>query len=140
MAARLMRIVRGESAEGDATPMAGSTGPDARRGLIETWCGARTTDDVCAILLGAGIPSAPVRTIPEVAQDPHLWEREMLVKVDDPVAGEMYVPGATIKLSKTPARVGAVPTPGQHTDEVLGRLLGYGGAELNALRRAGTIA
>jgi crotonobetainyl-CoA:carnitine CoA-transferase CaiB-like acyl-CoA transferase len=140
MAARLMRIVRGESAEGDTTPMAGSTGPDARRGLVEAWCAARSTDDVCAALLDAGIPSAPVRTIPEVAKDPHLWEREMLVKVEDSVAGEMYVPGATIKLSKTPARVGPVPTPGQHTDEVLGRILGYGPPELDALRRAGAIA
>jgi len=81
-----------------------------------------------------------VKTIPEVAQDPHLWQREMLVKMEDPIAGEMYLPGATIKLSKTPARVGPVPTPGEHTDEVLGRLLGYDAARLDALRRAGAIA
>jgi crotonobetainyl-CoA:carnitine CoA-transferase CaiB-like acyl-CoA transferase len=56
------------------------------------------------------------------------------------VAGEMYLPGATVKLSKTPARVGPVPTPGQHTDEVLGRLLGYDRAALGALRNAGAIA
>ena len=95
---------------------------------------------ICAALLEAGIPVAPVRTIPEVANDPHLWQREMLVKQDDPVAGEMYVPGPTVKLSKTPARVGPVPTPGQHTDEVLGRLLGYDRAALDALRKAGAIA
>ena len=53
-----------------------------------------------------------MRTIPEVAKDPHLWEREMLVKMDDAVAGEMFVPGATIKMSRTPGRVGPVPTPG----------------------------
>ena len=87
-----------------------------------------------------GIPAAPVRTIPEVAKDPHLWEREMLVKSKDPVAGEMYLPGATVKLSKTPARVGPVPTPGQHTDEVLSGLLGYDRAALDALRKAGAIA
>jgi len=52
----------------------------------------------------------------------------------------MYVPGATVKLSKTPARVGPVPTPGQHTDEVLGRLLGYNRVALTALRTAGVIA
>ncbi len=49
----------------------------------------------------------------------------MLVKMEDAVAGEIYVPGVTVKMSKTPGRVGPVPTPGQHTDEVLGRLLGY---------------
>jgi crotonobetainyl-CoA:carnitine CoA-transferase CaiB-like acyl-CoA transferase len=140
MAARLMRIVRGASAEGDTTPMAGSTGPDGRRALIETWCAERTMEAICAALGEAGIPAAPVRTIPEVAHDPHLWQREMLVKMDDPVAGEMYLPGATIKLSKTPARVGPVPTPGQHTDEVLGRLLGYDRATLEALRRTGAVA
>jgi crotonobetainyl-CoA:carnitine CoA-transferase CaiB-like acyl-CoA transferase len=137
MAARLMKIVGGEA---DDTPMAGSSAGDRRRALVERWCAERSTEEICATLHEAGIPSGPVRTIPEVARDPHLWEREMLVKKEDAVAGEMYLPGATIKLSKTPAHVGAVPTPGQHTDEVLGRLLGYDRATLDSLRSAGTIA
>ncbi len=140
MAARLMQIVRGASAEGDTTPMAGSTGPDDRRVLIEKWCAGRTTEEICASLLEAGIPSAPVRTIPQVAQDPHLWQREMLVKMEDAIAGEMYLPGATIKLSKTPGRIGPVPTIGQHTDETLSRLLDYDAPRLASLRRAGAIA
>jgi formyl-CoA transferase len=107
---------------------------------IEAWCAAHTIDEVCAALHEAGIPAAPVRTIPEVAKDPHLWERQMLVKMEDAVAGEMYLPGATVKLSKTPARVGPVPTVGQHTDEVLGGLLGYDGGALAALRSSGAIA
>jgi crotonobetainyl-CoA:carnitine CoA-transferase CaiB-like acyl-CoA transferase len=87
-----------------------------------------------------GVPAARVRTIPEVVQDPHLWEREMLVKVADPVAGEMYVPGVTVKLSRTPGRVGPIPTPGQHTDEVLRDLLGLDGAAIDALRRDRAVA
>ncbi|HEV8439689.1 MAG TPA: CoA transferase [Methylomirabilota bacterium] len=137
MVGRLMKIVG--IADGGTTPLAGSTGPDSRRALIETWCAGHTVKEICAALGEAGIPVAPVQTIPEVAQDPHLWEREMLVKMDDPVAGEMYLPGATIKLSKTPGRPGPVPTPGQHTDEILGRLLGYDGATIDALRRDGVI-
>ena len=86
-----------------------------------------------------GIPVAPVQTIPEVAKDPHLWEREMLVKMDDPVAGEMYVPGVTIKMSKTPGRLGPVPTPGQHTDQVLHDVLGYDDAAILALRQQGAV-
>jgi crotonobetainyl-CoA:carnitine CoA-transferase CaiB-like acyl-CoA transferase len=81
-----------------------------------------------------------VKTIPEVAADAHLWEREMLVKMPDAVAGEMYLPGATIKMSKTPGRVAPVPTPGQHTDEVLARLLDYDRARLEELRQAKVIA
>jgi len=136
MAARLMRIASGNGdGPADDTPMAGSAGPDPRRRVVESWCAEHTVDEITRALLEAGIPAAPVRTIPEVAQDPHLWEREMLVKMADPVAGEMYVPGVTIKLSKTPGRVGAVPTPGEHTDQVLGDVLGLDRAAIDALRR-----
>jgi CoA:oxalate CoA-transferase len=141
MAARLMRIVVGEDSDAaDATPMAGSVTADRRRAKVEAWCAEHTVEAICAALLEAGVPVAPVRAIPDVAQDPHLWEREMLVKMADPVAGEMYVPGVTIKLSRTPGRVGPVPTPGQHTDEVLGELLGLDDATIDALRRDRAIA
>ena len=137
MAARLMKIVGGPD---DDTPLAGSSPAAERRVKIEQWCAAQTSEQACAALQTAGIPSAPVRTIPEVANDAHTWEREMLVKMEDPVAGEMYVPGVTVKMSKTPGRVGPVPTPGQHTDEVLAGLLGYDAAKLSALRAARSIA
>ncbi len=140
MAGRLMKLARGTSEEGDTTSMASASTGDARRKIIEAWVAARPTDEVIAALMELGVPCAPVRTIPEVAKDPHLWEREMLVKVDDAVAGEMYVPGPTIKFSKTPARVGPVPTPGQHTDEILGGVLGYDAAKLAALRAVKAIA
>ena len=136
MAARLMRIV---GAEEDSTPMLGSSAGDHRRAFVERWCALHTVEEICATLTAAGIPVGPVRTIPEVAKDPHLWEREMLVKMDDAVAGEMYVPGVTIKLSKTPGRLGPVPTPGQHTDEILRGVLGYDGATIDALRRDGAV-
>jgi CoA:oxalate CoA-transferase len=136
MAARLMRIV---GAEEDATPMPGSSVGDRRRAVVERWCAEHTVEEICAILAVAGVPVGPVRTIPEVAKDPHLWEREMLVKMDDAVAGEMYVPGVTIKLSKTPGRLGPVPTPGQHTDEILGSVLGYDARTIDALRQEGAV-
>jgi crotonobetainyl-CoA:carnitine CoA-transferase CaiB-like acyl-CoA transferase len=133
MASALMKIVGGPD---DDTPLAGSSPAAERRAKIDAWCAAHTSNEACAALQAAGIPSAPVRTIPEVAKDPHLWEREMLVKMDDAVAGEMYVPGVTVKMSKTPGRVGPVPTPGQHTDDVLRGLLDYDDAKLSALRAA----
>jgi CoA:oxalate CoA-transferase len=140
MATRLMQIVTGnkEAAAEGWTSRVGRG--DARRKAVEAWCAENTVDDIVKTLLDAEIPVAPVKTIPQVAVDPHLWEREMLVKMEDPVAGEMYLPGATIKMSKTPGRVGPVPTPGQHTDEVLSRLLGYDRATLQELRRAKVIA
>jgi len=140
MATRLMQIVTGnkEAAAEGWTSRVGRG--DARRKAVEAWCAENTVDHIVKTLLDAEIPVAPVKTIPQVAVDPHLWEREMLVKMEDPVAGEMYLPGATIKMSKTPGRIGPVPTPGQHTDEVLSRLPGYDRATLQELRQAKVIA
>ncbi len=140
MATRLMQIVTGDkeaAAEGWTSRVGRG---DARRKAVEAWCAENTVDHIVKTLLDAEIPVAPVKTISQVAEDPHLWEREMLVKMEDPVAGEMYLPGATIKMSKTPGRVGHVPTPGEHTDEVLSRLLGYDRTILEELRQAKVIA
>jgi crotonobetainyl-CoA:carnitine CoA-transferase CaiB-like acyl-CoA transferase len=136
MAARLMRIV---GAEDDATPMPGSSVGDRRRAFVERWCAEHTVEEICATLTAAGVPVGPVRTIPEVVQDPHLWEREMLVKMEDAIAGEMYVPGVTIKMSRTPGRVGPVPAPGQHTADVLREVLGLDDAGIEALRAQGAV-
>jgi succinate--hydroxymethylglutarate CoA-transferase len=81
-----------------------------------------------------------VRTIPEVTKDAHTWEREMLARQPDALAGEIHVPGLAVKMSATPGRIGPVPTPGQHTDEVLGSILGYDAARLAELRRSKVIA
>jgi len=137
MAARLMTLVAGPNA--DTSPINSSTAGDRRR-MLEDWCATRTNDDICTQLMALGVPVAPVKTIPQVVEDPHIWEREMLVKMSDPVAGEIHVPGVTIKMSATPGRVGPVPTPGQHTDEVLGALLDFDAAKLAALRQAKVIA
>jgi crotonobetainyl-CoA:carnitine CoA-transferase CaiB-like acyl-CoA transferase len=59
--------------------------------------------------------------------------------MEDAVAGEMYLPGLTIKFSKTPGKLGPVPTPGQHTDEILGGLDGYDADRIASLRAAGVL-
>jgi crotonobetainyl-CoA:carnitine CoA-transferase CaiB-like acyl-CoA transferase len=137
MTTRLMTLVTG--AAGDTSPINSSTAGDRRR-VLEQWCATRTTDDIVTALLKEGVPVAPVKTIPQVVKDPHMWEREMMVKMADPVAGEIYAPGVTVKMSATPGQVGPVPTPGQHTDEVLGRLLDFDAARLAELRAAKVIA
>ena len=141
MAARLMQIVGSAPAACSAEPINSSVGRgDERRRLLESWCAERSVSDIMATLRGAGIPAAPVRGIPEVTQDPHTWEREMLSKQPDALAGEIHVPGVAVKMSATPGRIGPVPTPGQHTDEILAALLGYDAARLESLRAAKVIA
>ncbi|MDX2158874.1 MAG: CoA transferase [Hyphomicrobiaceae bacterium] len=141
MAGKLMSIVSGSAAGADGGPINSSVAAgDARRRAIEAWAARHSVEEIVATLLDAGIPVAPVRNIPEVTKDAHTWEREMLVKQPDALAGEIHVPGLAVKMSATPGRVGPVPTPGQHTDEVLRGLLGYDAARLATLRAAKVIA
>jgi crotonobetainyl-CoA:carnitine CoA-transferase CaiB-like acyl-CoA transferase len=134
MATRLIQIATGDPNASVAGFTSRVGQGDPRKQAVANWCAENTVDHVVKTLLDAEIPVAPVKTIPQVAEDPHLWEREMLVKMPDAVAGEVFVPGATIKMSKTPGRIGHVPTPGEHTDEVLSGLLGYDKATLDGLR------
>ena len=134
MATRLIQIVTGDQAATTQGWTSRVDRGDARRKAVEAWCAENTVDHIVKTLLDAEIPVAPVKTIPQVAEDAHLWEREMLVKMPDAVAGEMYLPGATIKMAKTPGRVGHVPVPGEHTDALLSAILGYDRAKLAALR------
>lgn len=108
--------------------------------VLTEWCKLHTVSYICDKLVAIGIPVAPVLSIPQVVKDPHLWEREMMVKVQDPVAGEMHVPGLSIKLSKTPGRLGPVPTAGQHTEALLSALPGYDPDKLAQLRAAKVVA
>ena len=140
MVGKLMQVVTGTAAGGDAGPMNSAAGSgDSRRRAVETWAAAHSVDEIVSALLEAGVPVAPVRSIPEVTKDAHTWAREMLVKQPDALAGEIHVPGVAMKMSATPGRVGPVPTPGQHTDEILGRLLSYDAARLASLRTAKVI-
>jgi len=140
MATKLMQIVSGQAGGSDAGPIDSGVGSgDARRKAIEAWTARHAVEEIVGTLLAAGIPVAPVRSIPDVTKDAHTWEREMLMKQPDALAGEIHVPGLAVKMSGTPGRVGPVPTPGQHTDEVLSGLLGYDAARLAALRSARVI-
>jgi crotonobetainyl-CoA:carnitine CoA-transferase CaiB-like acyl-CoA transferase len=142
MAARLMQIIDpGRAPAGSAEPINSAVGRgDERRRLLESWCAERTVSDITETLAAAGIPVGPVRSIPEVTKDAHTWQREMLTKQPDALAGEIHVPGLAVKMSATPGRIGPVPSPGQHTDEILTSLLDYDAARLESLRSAKVIA
>jgi formyl-CoA transferase len=107
---------------------------------VEKWTSPQRRDDVAHAVAAAGIPSAPVRTLPEVGRDPHLFERAVIREVDYPPRGPVKVIGNPIKLSAhDEAPLSPPPSIGQHTDAVLRRLLALPAAEIEALRRDGAI-
>ena len=66
---------------------------------VAKWTSAQKRDDVARAVAAAGIPSAPVRTLPEVGRDPHLAERGIIREVDYPPRGMVKTIGTPIKLS-----------------------------------------
>lgn len=100
---------------------------------LVAWCKERTVAEICEHFLRLGVPASPVLSIPEAAKDAHLWERKMLIPVSDRAGGEMYVPGLSIKFSETPGKTGPVPQIGEHRDEILRDLLGYGDDKIASL-------
>ena len=76
----------------------------------------------------------------EVIEDPHIKERNAFVERNHPTAGPTKLLAPWIHMSKTPASIRSdSPALGQHTDEVLERLLGLGKSELSDLRAQGIV-
>ncbi len=99
------------------------------RKTLAQWMTELGDKDVCI---------GPVNTLAEAFADPQVRHRRMAVEMDTP-AGRTTAIGLPIKLSETP---GALRTPpagfGEHTDLILGEL-GYGTADIAALRARGVV-
>lgn len=103
----------------------------------------RSGEEWLARLAAHGIPAGPINTIDRVAAHPQVEARRLLVQVDHPV-GPIPVPTAPWKFG-LPAERPEAPLPrpppllGQHTEEVLCRLLGYSAAEVARLEQKGVV-
>jgi crotonobetainyl-CoA:carnitine CoA-transferase CaiB-like acyl-CoA transferase len=94
-----------------------------------------------AELEAQGVPSGPVYTAEDVFQDAHIAARNMLVTVDDPVAGPRKYARSPIHLSHAPEiPTQAAPRLGQHTLPVLQEVLGYDAAAVERLLAEGVVA
>ncbi|MBI4587726.1 MAG: CoA transferase, partial [Candidatus Rokubacteria bacterium] len=108
--------------------------------MIETRLGARSRDDWVEAFGAAGLPTGPINNVGDVFSDPQVLHRGMVEEIAHPTAGTIRLAGVPVKFSETPGGI-ASPPPllGQHTEEVLGRLLGYAPPEIDQLRREGVI-
>jgi crotonobetainyl-CoA:carnitine CoA-transferase CaiB-like acyl-CoA transferase len=99
-----------------------------------------TTEELRKILDGAGIPNGPVWTVGEALTAPQTIALGMVQELEHPRAGRIKVTGIPVNLSSTPGSLRQPPPLlGQHTEEVLSKLLGMDPREIQELRQKGVI-
>ncbi len=97
-------------------------------------------DEVLAMLEGAGIPCAPVNTIPDLWNEPHFRERKEIVELDHPTIGKVPVTVTPFRPSRTPLRIEtAGPDLGADTEDILKTALGKTDEDLARLKANGVI-
>jgi CoA:oxalate CoA-transferase len=69
----------------------------ALRALIEEWSGTLTTEEAVAALSAQGLPTAPIWTIAEAADNAHSAARGLVSRLAHPVLGEAPVIGQPVR-------------------------------------------
>lgn len=108
--------------------------------LLQAKISKWTAKDLHAHLVTAGVVASPIYRADQVVDDPQVKHRGLFFEVPHPTVGKVPLSASPIQMSLTPIdRYVAPPTIGQHSDEVLGGLLGISAEEREALRAAGVI-
>ncbi|HVK08480.1 MAG TPA: CaiB/BaiF CoA-transferase family protein [Gemmataceae bacterium] len=114
---------------------------DALTAILDDLFKARTVAEWRARLEEARVPNAPVNDYAAVFADEQLLSRGMKVTVTDPAGKPVDLIGSPFHFTGADVAPAAFPPRlGEHTDEVLGRMLGLDGARLADLRAAGIVA
>ena len=99
----------------------------------------KTCDEWIALLQKEDVPCAPVNPIDRALNDPQVIARNMIVDMELPKVGKFKLPGNPMKSSVAEDVFAPPPELGEHTEQVLRSLLGYGDERINELREASVI-
>ena len=122
-----------------ATPEARLSHLDECFGIIEEWTQKHDKLDVMKTLNKLNVPCGPIMSLKELMEDSSLVSRGMVVDVEHPQRGTFRTVGCPLQLSDSPVEVKTSPGLGEHTDEILEKVVGYGGAEIAKAREEGAI-
>jgi len=108
--------------------------------ILETIFPTRATAQWLARLQAEGVPTAPINRVDEALTDPQVLLRDMVVDLEHPKLGTVKTLGTPVKLAGvSPFRPAPPPRLGEHTGALLGGLLGYPAARIEALRARGIL-
>jgi crotonobetainyl-CoA:carnitine CoA-transferase CaiB-like acyl-CoA transferase len=108
-------------------------------GIVQDIVKTRTRDEWIELLLGLGVPCAPINTLKEALDHPHTAARGLVMEYPHPVLGSIKTIAQPIVFDGAPRGAGTPPPMlGEHSRVVLTEL-GYAGAEIARLASAGII-
>jgi crotonobetainyl-CoA:carnitine CoA-transferase CaiB-like acyl-CoA transferase len=99
---------------------------------------ARTTADWLERLRGR-VPCAPVNDVRQALADPQVLARDMIVEVEHPEFGTLREVRSPVRTEGEIRQPRRAPRLGEHTDSILGDVLGYSASTIARLRSTGVI-
>jgi crotonobetainyl-CoA:carnitine CoA-transferase CaiB-like acyl-CoA transferase len=116
---------------------------DAVDAAVSRWTEQKTKAEIVDALRRVSVACSPVRSTDEVMSWPQLQEREMIVRLINPLTGEASAaagPGFPVKFSRTPAGYDTpAPVPGAHSEEIFARFANLAPSDVQRLRTKGVI-
>jgi formyl-CoA transferase len=122
-----------------ATPAARLNKVAAIFDTVEEWTKTKDKLEVMDICNPLNIPCGPILSMKELAEEPSLRESGTIVEVDHPERGPYLSVGCPIKMSDSPVEVERSPLLGEHTEEILGDVLGYSPDEIAQIKQSGAV-
>jgi crotonobetainyl-CoA:carnitine CoA-transferase CaiB-like acyl-CoA transferase len=109
--------------------------------LIESWLAAMPSDEAAIEVLRAKrVPTAPILSVREAMNHPHLRQRGTVRKVTDRLLGEFEIPGFPLRFSRFPEELEfEAPLLGEHNEAVLTRYLAYTPVRIQQLVSEGVL-
>lgn len=139
---RLLQTMGRDDLIGDArysTPEARLERLDEVYALVEEWTMQYTKFELMDTLNAIDVPCGPVLGTEDLIENAHLRVRGMVVDVPHPQRGTFTNVGCPLKLSDSPVDIVSSPLLGEHTEEVLGEVMGYDKDTVEQLRQDGVI-
>lgn len=101
----------------------------------------KTVNELAELFTAHQVPHAPILRIRDALSQPQAVAREMVVETEHQSLGRIPIVNRSIRFPEDPQPAPtAPPVLGQHTDEILGDILGFTAERIAELRAAGVVA
>lgn len=109
--------------------------------ILEDWIAAMPSDEAAIKALEAAhVPVAPVLSVEQAINHPHMQQRQTVRTVTDRAFGEFQIPGVPLRFSEFPGYLPLeAPFLGEHNEEILTGYLSYTAEQIQALEEEGVL-